>query len=138
MDTWWNFGHELKKKKKKMKERNKNTLNTLRRYATLDRRVLWPCLPSLSGQWETNTINLCVSLQVSTYKQFVAALASPNAPPRVGRIMEQLVHQDRSMSYILDVLVGAADYFSDFFRNEKQLSILYLKVGGSGLIHATK
>ena len=95
-----------------LKERRKNTLNTLRNCATLDR-------------------------QVSVYKQLVAAIASPDAPPRVGRVLEQLVHRGKSLSYILDVLTGAVAYCPTYSQNEKQMALLYLKLGGSGLIFAS-
>ena len=79
-----------------------------------------------------NKIRECAVLdrQVDTYKKLLFAMAQPDAPPRLRRILDVLLHHGHSASYILDVLeqVGRT-CTSHYTRKEKQMGLLYRKLG---------
>ena len=72
-----------------------------------------------------NKIHECAVLdrQVDTYKKVPFLMAQPDAPPRLGHILNVLVHCGHSASYILDVLeqVGTT-YTLHYTRKEKQMA----------------
>ena len=87
-----------------------------------------------------NKIRECVVLdrQVDTYKKLLFAVAQPDAPPPLGRILDVLVHRGHCASYILDVLDQAGKtYAPHYTRKEKQMGLLYWKLGCHKLAHAS-